>query len=120
MPDGYPTGSSATDPNEYVARVNGSLNKKGPAIVLKVMAGDRIDFRARYFYQGKTNPGGTGNVLADILSSLAGGIVSASGVTKGTLSDLSDPSGSPLLGALNTFRNSNNPDMPGKPKAYLN
>jgi RHS repeat-associated protein len=118
--DGYPTGSSATDPNEYVARVNGNLNKKGPAIVLKVMAGDAVDFRVKYFYQDKTNPGGTGNVLAEILSSLAGGIVNASGMTKGTLSDLSDPSGSPLLGALNTFRGDNNPDMPGKPKAYLN
>jgi RHS repeat-associated protein len=120
VPGGYPAGNSASDANEYVARVNGNLNKKGPAIVLKVMAGDRVDFGVRYFYHDKTDPGGPGNALVDILSSLAGGIVNASGVTKGTFSDLSDPNGSPLLGALNTFRGDNNADMPGKPKAYLN
>lgn len=119
VPDGYPTGNSATDPNEYVAKVNGSTNKKGPAIVLKVMTGDVVDFRAKYFYRDKTNPGGTVNVVSDILSSLAGGIVNASGVTKGTLGELSDPGG-PLQGALTAFRNENNPDNPGKPRAYLN
>lgn len=120
VPEGYPYGNSAIEPNEYVARVNGKDNKKGPAVVLKVMVGDKLDFRVRYYYHDKTDPGKPGNVLADILSSLAGGIVNASGVTKGTLSDLSDPSASPLLGALNDFQKGNNPDMPGKPKAYLN
>ena len=117
--DGYPAGTSATDPNEYVAMVNGSSNKKGPAIVLKVMAGDVVDFGVKYFYQNNTNPGSSVNLLNDILSSAAGGIVNASGGAKGTLAELIDPA-SPLPGALNAFRNDNNPDNPGKPKAYLN
>jgi RHS repeat-associated protein len=117
---GYPSGSSATDPNEYVAKVNGSTNKKGPAIVLKVMAGDIVNFGVKYFYQQENNPGGNSSVLTDILSSLAGGIVNASGAAKGTLAELSDPGTSPLLGALNAFREDNCQDMEGKPKAYLN
>ncbi|THU39767.1 hypothetical protein FAM09_11980 [Niastella caeni] len=117
---GYPVGGSATDPNLVVAKVNGSSQKKGPAIVLKVMAGDVVDVGVKSFYHDQANPGGTVNVLNDILSSLAGGIVSASGVTKGTLAELSDPASSPLLGALSTFRQNKNQDIPNKPKAYLN
>lgn len=119
VPGGYPTGTSATDPNEYVAMVNGSSNKRGPAIVLKVMAGDEVNFNVNYFYQSNSNPGDNVNVVSDILSSLAGGIFNASGVAKGTVAELSDPAG-PLLGALNNFRTDNNPDNSGKPKAYLN
>ncbi len=45
-------------------------------------------------------------MVNDILSSLAGGIVNASGGAKGTLAELIDPA-SPLPGALNAFRNDN-------------
>jgi RHS repeat-associated protein len=117
---GYPTGNSATNPNEYVARVNGIDHKQGPGIVLKVMSGDVVNIGVQSYYRSKNITPQNGNVLNDILSSLAGGIVAASGVVKGTIGDLSNPSSSPLLGALNTFRNNYNHDMPGKPKAYLN
>ena len=116
---GFP-GGGAEDPNLMVAHVNGNTQKKGPAIVLKVMAGDVVDIGVRYLYHDKTGPLPTGNVLNEILSSLAGGIVSASGLTKGTVAELSDPVTSPLLGALTGFRQDNNQDMPNKPKAYLN
>jgi RHS repeat-associated protein len=117
---GYPSGNSATDPNEWVARVNGSTQKKGPGIVLKVMAGDVVDLGIKAFYHSQSGIYTTGDALTDILSSLAGGIVSASGVTKGTLAELSDPNNSPLLGALTTFRQNKNQDIANKPKAYLN
>ena len=119
-PGDYPSGSSLNDPNLYVAQVNGSDHKKAPSIVLKVMAGDVVDVGVQSFYRSQSTAGATSSVFNDILSSLAGGIVSASGVTKGTLGELTDPNASPLLGALNTFRNDKNQDMPGKPKAYLN
>jgi hypothetical protein len=120
VPGGYPTGSSATDPNNYVAMVNGSSNKKGPALVLKVMTGDVVNFGVKYFYKQETPSGGTGDILEDVLSSFAGGIVNASGVAKGTLSELNSAGSSPLVGPLNTFRDDKNPDVPGKSKAYLN
>jgi RHS repeat-associated protein len=120
VPGGYPTGGSLTNPNDYVAKVNGSTQKKGPALVLKVMAGDIVNAGVKSFYRSQGTAPVNGNVLNDILSTLAGGIVSSSGVTKGTQSDLSNPSSSPLLGALNAFRQDKNQDLPHKPKAYLN
>lgn len=45
--------------------------------------------------------------------------MNASGVVKESLSELNG-SGSPLQGALNTFRNEKNPDVTGKPNACIN
>jgi RHS repeat-associated protein len=120
VPEGFPSDGSLTNPNDYVAKVNGGGNKKGPAIVLKVMAGDIVSAGVKYLYRSQGTAPVNGNALNDILSTLAGGVVSAAGVTKGTVSDLSDPVSSPLLGALNTFRQEKNQDIPNKPKAYLN
>jgi hypothetical protein len=40
---GYPTSDTYTAPNDYVAKVNGSGNKIGPSLLLKVMAGDHFN-----------------------------------------------------------------------------
>jgi RHS repeat-associated protein len=119
-PNDYPAGNSVIVPNQYVARVNGTDQKKGPAIVLKVMAGDVVDVGVQSYYRSQTGSPTNNSALSDILTSLAGGIVAASGETKGTLADLSNINSSPLLGALNVFRATNNPDQTTKPKAYLN
>jgi len=120
VPGGYPTDNSLTNPNAYVAKLNGSGQKTGPAIVLKVMVGDIIDLAVKSFYRPQGSAGGNNSALTDILTSLAGGIVSATGEVKGTLAQLSNSSTSPLLGALNLFRAGNNTDIAGKPRAYLN
>lgn len=116
---GFP-GGGAEDPNETVAHVNGNTQTKGPGIVLKVMAGDVVDIGVRSLYHDQPGTQPTTNLINDILSSLAGGIVSTSGVAKGTVAELSDPVNSPLLGALTGFRQDNDHDIPNKPKAYLN
>lgn len=121
VPGGYPTDTSLSNPNNYVAKLNGSGQKMGPAIVLKVMSGDVIDLAVKSFYRSQGGSGGgNASALSDVLSSLAGGVVSLSGDVKGTLPQLSNSSTSPLLGALNGFRTDNNPDPTGKPKAFLN
>ena len=120
VPGGYPVDNSLSNPNEYVAKLNGSGQKIGPSIVLKVMSGDVIDVSVKSFYRSQTGAGSNNNALTDILSSLATGIVSVSGSAKGTLAQLSDNTNSPLLGGLNLFRSTNNSDPAGKPKAYLN
>ncbi|OQP38895.1 hypothetical protein A4H97_19520 [Niastella yeongjuensis] len=116
---GFP-GGGAEDSNETVAYVNGNIQKKGPGIVLKVMAGDVVDIGVRSLYHDNPGTKPTVDLFNDILASLAGGIVSTSGVAKGTLADLSDPVNSPLKGALTGFRQDNNNDILNKPKAYLN
>ena len=118
---GYPTDPNpVTVPNDLVAKLNGSGNKLGPALVLKVMSGDKVDIGVSHFYRsgGSANEGG--NPLTDILTSLATGIVGVAGESKGTLTALSNGTSSPLLGALGSFRSGNNPSQATKPKAYLN
>jgi RHS repeat-associated core domain len=120
IPGGYPTDNPVTDPNNYVSKLNGGNNKIGPALVLKVMAGDVVDLSVQYIYRPQTSPGGNVNILNDLLASMAAGIVSVAGETKGTLVDLSNSATSPLLNALNLFRGENNSNVASKPKAYLN
>lgn len=106
--------------NQFVARLNGSGQKIGPGIAIKVMAGDKVDVGVQYFYKGNGSGSGTNNAANDIFTSLAGGIVSAAGQAKGPLATLSNPAISPLMGIINFFKVTNTPDVTNKPKAYLN
>jgi hypothetical protein len=71
------------------------------------------------FYRDHTVPEDNRNILSDLLSSLASGIVSVAGSSKGSFTELSGPGG-PLAAAFNSFRSDNNADPSGKPKAFLN
>jgi RHS repeat-associated protein len=86
-PGGYPT-DTYTNPNDYVAKVRGDGNKIGPSMVLKVMAGDKINLRVNSWY--KTNgvsPNLPNDATIDIANALSTGIASKSGgkVTGGEL-----------------------------------
>ena len=118
---GYPNDTTMGAPNDSVTVLNGSGIKQGPAIILKVMSGDKVDLSVRYYYNsaGVTNSGSISPT--DVLGSLAGGIFSIAGASHGALTDLSNPNTSPLIGALNGFINDPSvPDDQSKPKAYLN
>ena len=116
-PSGYPT-----DPvfplNGFVSRLNGSGRKVGPALVLKVMGGDRIDLAVRAFYRGSGPSDGTSDPLTEILSTLISGITRTAGDSKGSILPLNN-SGSALAGMITQFRNSHNILPTGKPKAFL-
>jgi RHS repeat-associated protein len=118
VPGGYPT-DTTTNPNNYVSKLNGSGNKIGPSVVLKVMTGDKLNIAVKSFYRGQGAAEPPANILANVLTSLATGIVGSIGEAKGTLAALSNPSGSPLAGPLTTF-SQNNATPTNKPKAYLN
>jgi RHS repeat-associated protein len=119
VPGGYPA-DATTNPNDSLSKLNGSGQKVGPAIILRVMSGDKIDVAVKSFYRPQGSAGTNVNAINDILSALANGIVSVAGDSKGTLAQLNNPTTSPLLGALNSFRSTNNTVPTGKPKAYLN
>ncbi|MFT3822916.1 MAG: DUF6443 domain-containing protein [Chitinophagaceae bacterium] len=119
VPGGYPADSTTT-PNSYVARLDGNTVKTGPALVLRVMGGDRVDVAVKSFWRGGGSAGSSTDAVPDILASLATGITGVAGSLKGSVAQLGSTAG-PLLGAVNSFRDLNNPaPSTGKPKAYLN
>jgi RHS repeat-associated protein len=117
---GYPNDLSVTNPNDSVVRVNGNGPKTGPAIILKVMMGDKVDVGAQYYYNSMTNSNPAGLNPADLLNSLATGLGAISGVAHASLSTLSNPTGSPLLGALTSSIANQTGTGTTKPQAYLN
>jgi RHS repeat-associated protein len=122
VPGGYPNDPvPVTNPNDIVDLVNGNGNKIGPAIVLKVMSGDKIDISASHFYRNGGSYNDGTNLVPNILSSLAGGIVGAAGESKGTLLQLSSNPG-PVALAVGDFIVDKQTSQAGngKPKAYLN
>ncbi|HTE28069.1 RHS repeat-associated core domain-containing protein [Flavitalea sp.] len=118
VPGGYPT-DTTTNPNNYLSKLNGSGNKIGPSVVLKVMTGDKLNIAVKSFYRGQGAAQPPANIIANVLTSLATGIVGSIGETKGTLAALSNPSGSPLAGPLTTFTQ-NDTTPTNRPKAKLN
>ncbi|MHA4810404.1 DUF6443 domain-containing protein [Flavitalea flava] len=115
---GYPVDTSIPGPNDSVARVNGSGQKVGPAIILKVMSGDVVDIGVKSYYNSIT-PSDTSSSFNDVLNSLAGAMVNMTGGAKGTLTQLNNTAG-PLGGALSSFVTQYDQPIANKPMAYLN
>ena len=70
-PNSYPTDNFIT-PNNNVARTNGATQRVGPGIVLKVMAGDRFNFRVSSWWRMATAwTNTTASPLSDILGILS-------------------------------------------------
>jgi len=82
-PLSYPT-DTTTNPNNYVAKLMAASGSQsiGPAITLKVMAGDKFNVKVSSWYKTNgTTINSPANILTDLLNSLTGGI---SGVSSGT------------------------------------
>jgi hypothetical protein len=116
---GYPVDLTITNPNDSVIRVNGSGQKIGPNLLLKVMSGDQIDIAVQYYFNNLGTPQSPNNSFNDVLNSLANGIVTLTAGSKGVLSDFTNAAG-PVYGGLNSFLTNNDPTPATKPKAYLN
>ena len=115
---GYPA-DATTIPNDSLMKLNGSGQKVGAAIILKVMSGDVIDVAVKAYYTTQTGTG-TSSSVTNVLSSFANGIVNMAGGVKGGLTDLNNTTASPLFSAINSFVSANNPTIASKPRAYLN
>lgn len=123
VPTSSDPGFEATpDPNnQHIVRLNGNeANRRvGPGVVLKVMAGDKINASTFYHYQpgiDATTPGGTA-LAADLLSALTGSVPLGGAHSVG-----SQVGGSPtILGALvSVLQGEQSNPGSGIPKAYLN
>ncbi|MDR3715835.1 MAG: DUF6443 domain-containing protein [Puia sp.] len=107
-----------TSPNDSIARVNGSGQKVGPAIILKVMAGDTVTIGCKSFYTTQTGTG-TNSSFNDVLNSLGAGFQNLTNGAEGTVAQLTGV-GAPLYSALNSFITTKDQTVPSKPRAYLN
>jgi Domain of unknown function (DUF6443) len=116
---GYPA-DNTTVPNDSLVRVNGSGQKTGPSLLLRVMSGDVIDVATKSFYRSGGTMVSSNSTLTDILNALAGSLVTATGGSHGVMTDLTNSSSSPVYSALNSFLPAHDSLVAGKPKAYLN
>ena len=121
-PANYPTNTPAG--NAKVARVSGgaggSDNKIGPAMVLKVMAGDKFNVTVNSWYkllqwQTPDAPTGIVNLLLGALNNGVGGLAEG----KGSALELA-AAGAFVPGANTFLTNQTNNSNSSKPKAFLN
>lgn len=116
---GYPVDTTYSNPNAKVAKVNGSGQKIGPSVVLKVMAGDQFNFRVTSWY--KTMTSGTpvnSSPLTDLVNALSASMAPLSG-GKATQAALGSNGGFSF--ELSRFLQDQNTGYdPARPKAYVN
>lgn len=118
-PSGYPV-DNTTSPNDNIAKTNGSGQKMGPSIVLRVMKGDTISAVVKAFYHS-TAANTSNNTAADMLTALLS-TFSSGGLTQG--SHYSSGTGSPITSlssvAYQQLRDKDSDqNQSAKPKAYL-
>lgn len=117
-----PPGFDTDNDNQRVSRLNASTgvnHKTGPSLVLKVMAGDKVQISTYAFYNTPAQQPQNGvNLVSDILSILPGAITGSSGgkIIPGNQTALS----AVLNPNVTDFLDNNRPYDNGRPKAYLN
>ena len=119
VPPGYPLDNSYSNPNSFVCKVNGSGNKIGSAIIVKVMVGDKMNIRTSDWYNLNGNtPATPYNPVTDLITALTNSIGAVVG-GKATVTELTSASAiNP--GALSYYTSHNTADSISKPKAFLN
>ncbi len=119
-PPGYPVDTAYTKPNNKVSKLDGTNNKIGPGITLKVMAGDKFNIRVSSWYRTNgANPGTPTNPITDLLTLLANGVSNAATTVHNTATVANLQSSGVLTPGMTDFLN-NQTTTTGKPKAYLN
>jgi RHS repeat-associated protein len=116
VPSGYPANTPAG--NQQVAKVSSATGsfKIGPAITLKVMAGDKFNLQVNSWWSNGSTPGTPISVLPDLLTALAGSFSSVGG-SKNTLTEITN---SNVLGP-NTSQFLNSQSVQSNvPKAFVN
>jgi len=116
---GYPTTDTYTNPNASTAKVNGSGNKIGPGITLKVMAGDMFNLHISSWWKdnGHTQDVPVSTPLKDLLADLLNTSIGSLAGSHATSAQLQD--GNILSPAITDFLNTQPSQEANKPKAYV-
>ena len=122
-PAGY-TDDPTTDPNNYVSRLNAVNGQKiGPSLVLRVMAGDKLQIGAKAFYKS-TAASGSSSLMEEMAAAVINAFSSLPLIGDG--SHTGTGSGSPIsmnfTGADYQHLKEKDPNQnqEDKPKSYLN
>jgi len=117
LPAGYPANSPPG--NARVAKVSGAAggNKIGPAILLKVMAGDKFNLTVNSWWTG-SSPGTPASVLSDLISAIAGSVGNLPGNAHPTTQEVTNSG--VLTPNATSFLNSQSGYVATKPKAFIN
>jgi RHS repeat-associated protein len=119
----YPGGTTptATATSAKVYKLNATTNKTGLGMVLKVMAGDKIDIHGKSYYQSATtynNANSTLLSLADVIGAFIGSPDNAGFIGKGITSPTMQTINTGLVPT--TFFRGNDNTSSSVPKAYIN
>jgi RHS repeat-associated protein len=117
---GFPAPPNGPSVNDTVVRLNGNGPNVGPAIILKVMAGDKITMGTYYYYVSGSANGPVPLTPQNLLNSLASGLETLSAVAGEGATILGNTSTSPLLAALTSSISDQTGSGLAKPQAYLN
>jgi RHS repeat-associated protein len=110
--------------NEQASKLfNSGVNRIGPNIIYKVMAGDLIHAKVDYFYQGTASTWGSSQYIPDLGTALGNILATGSNVPMGAVKDNGFNIGNSLglpSSPLAIFLSNNTPSIPTTPRAYLN
>jgi RHS repeat-associated protein len=112
----YPA-DTYTNPNDFIQKLSGSGIKQGASIVLKVMAGDKINIHATSWYRlnGTTPQQPTTSPVSELLTALISGVAGAGG--KATIQEFTNSG--VFTPGITDFVNSQGAANSSKPKAYV-
>jgi RHS repeat-associated protein len=113
--NGYPA-DGYTTPNDWIAKTNGSGNRVGPGIVLKVMAGDKINLRVSSWYKLTGTPSPP---VVSPLDDLVAALIASIGGSSGKFSAAEMQGGTVVSSNVNQFLSGQTYNS-ARPKAFVN
>lgn len=112
VPSGYPWATP-----QKAAKLIGSGNKIGPALILKVMEGDKFNISVNSWWTGTPDNTAPPSVLNNLASALTGNIVNTGG---GHIDYAELAASNLLLGTAGQFLSSQGGYINTRPKAFIN
>jgi RHS repeat-associated protein len=113
---GYPT-DIYTSPNDFIQKLNGSGNKIGTGIVLKVMSGDKFNLRVNSWWNSGNTPGSPVSPLSNLLNVLNAGV----GTVASNHTSISELTSTGALSpGISSFLSSQSGYTSSKAKAFVN
>ncbi len=117
---GFPAPPNGPVINDSVIKLDGNGPKMGPAIILKVMAGDRITMGTYYYYNPIPSTPTSPLTAQNLVSSLVSGLATLSPIASEGTTILSGPSSSAIQAALTSVTSNDTGSLTSRPQAYLN